>query len=268
MRNRDSLMTRSSSPAKHVGLAAGSIAVSSAVACVVFARLDGLSPLVHDFGIAFVSALGIIPVALAKTQTAPAPASAPLAPESVHSRAQEFLAHERQLHETVETALRATVQATEDWALSLAEHAKALLELGTAELPTEAEPVSNGIEAARFEAALRSLERDCEAERETLEAARAAALEQRAAMAAKLSAINERLQMQDILRQRLDRALSALAQRNAALVELPPALTGGPRELESACRRLDAILDEFVALEERHAPCSPEKPELSRIELF
>jgi methyl-accepting chemotaxis protein len=79
------------------------------------------------------------------------------------------------------------------------------------------------------------------------------------------------IQYQDVVRQRVERALQALAERNKVLDKLPGSL-GEPEsnQAQLAAQMLD-VLNQYLANEQRHTPASPvagEADGLPKFELF
>jgi methyl-accepting chemotaxis protein len=62
------------------------------------------------------------------------------------------------------------------------------------------------------------------------------------------------LQYQDVVRQRIERAEAAVAQRNAVLSDLPRRLGEPTTDLAELPARLLGVINEYLANEERHAP--------------
>ncbi len=88
------------------------------------------------------------------------------------------------------------------------------------------------------------------------------------ALVSDIGEILSQIQYQDVVRQRMERASVAIAQRNKLLLELPQSLQGDAEAMTGLAARLTLVLDEYVASELRHAPCDEQHGGLPNIELF
>jgi methyl-accepting chemotaxis protein len=80
------------------------------------------------------------------------------------------------------------------------------------------------------------------------------------------------IQYQDVVRQRIERVTAAVERRNEVLRELPRRLGDGTADLTELPARMGGVLDEYLAIEARHAPAmlgaAGGAGGLARIELF
>ncbi|MDP4030420.1 MAG: methyl-accepting chemotaxis protein [Gallionella sp.] len=80
------------------------------------------------------------------------------------------------------------------------------------------------------------------------------------------------IQYQDVVRQRIERIASAMAQRNDLLMELPRRLGAPQTDLTELPAQMQGMLDEYRANEERHAPAAAgaagQTDGLPKMELF
>ncbi len=92
-------------------------------------------------------------------------------------------------------------------------------------------------------------------------------------LAREISEILGQVQQQDVVRQRLERVLVGMSQRNEVLRDLPRALRDPSADLSVLATQMHAVLEGYVAGEKRHAAvpadnlAAPSKA-LPRIELF
>jgi methyl-accepting chemotaxis protein len=91
-------------------------------------------------------------------------------------------------------------------------------------------------------------------------------------LATDIAEIMGQIQYQDVVRQRVERAASAVAVRNAILEEIPPRLSGEDGDLKELVARMRAALEQYMTNERRHAPAAHglggQPDGLPKIELF
>jgi len=79
------------------------------------------------------------------------------------------------------------------------------------------------------------------------------------------------VQFQDVVRQRLERVMAGMVRRNAVLDALPRTLATSPPDLAGLAAQLQAVLNDYVAVEQRHAATSTDDSggaALPNVELF
>jgi methyl-accepting chemotaxis protein len=87
-------------------------------------------------------------------------------------------------------------------------------------------------------------------------------------LAADIGEMLGHIQYQDVVRQRIERIETAMAQRNEVFGKLPPELGEVNGKLTELPVQMLAVLNEYLANEDRHAPVSAEAAGLPKFQLF
>ncbi len=109
-------------------------------------------------------------------------------------------------------------------------------------------------DASAMVGSIRQLQDNYERMRQYYKSLFVAVTEQNSKLASEIAEILSQIQYQDVVRQRIERVESAVAQRNNVLGDLPRRLANPQSNLAELPEDMREVLDEYLANEQRHAP--------------
>lgn len=144
--------------------------------------------------------------------------------------------------------------------------AKITLEQGLGESPVEQQIE----EALSIVGSIRRLEENYHDIRQYYKTLFVVVTEHNTSLAKEIAEMLGQIQFQDVARQRIERACTAIVQRNEVLIKLPELLDGTVTEFEVLPLKMKSVLEDYISKEKSHAAVDKEGDanELPKFELF